>query len=80
MLWEALSWITALVEVIVVATAILGAGLVIATAGFWILSRILGRIAGPQIESDSAEYEEDHGDNAALVPIPPENPSSRPPN
>jgi hypothetical protein len=56
MLWDLLQWFVSLVEVIAVMAAILVIGLMIAMAAFWVLSRSLGKLAGPPDESDPNEY------------------------
>jgi len=58
-LWDLLQWFTSFVEVIAVITVILMAGLIIAMTAFWVLARILGRLAGPHIELDPDDYEID---------------------
>ena len=57
MLWEVLHFFVNVVEVAAVIASILIAGLVIATAVFRILSRCLGKLAGPPPGSDSYDDE-----------------------
>jgi hypothetical protein len=53
MLWDVLHFFTSLVEVVVAVALILIAGLMVAKFAFWILSRSLGKLAGPPARSDS---------------------------
>ena len=78
MLWEALQWFVSLGEVIAVMVAILMAGLFIAMTAFWVLSRILGTLAGAPVEADPNEFETDSGLEAALVPNAPDDASLPP--
>jgi hypothetical protein len=57
MLWDALHFFIGLVEVIVAIAFILTVGVTVAKIAFWILSRILGKLAGPPLESDPYEDE-----------------------
>jgi hypothetical protein len=57
MLWGALHFFIGLVEVIVAIALILTAGVTVAKIAFWILSRILGKLAGPIVESDPCKDE-----------------------
>jgi hypothetical protein len=59
MLWEAFQWFLSLIEVVAVLAAILGAGVSIAMAGFWVLSWSLSKFAAAAVEPDPEEYEMD---------------------
>jgi hypothetical protein len=67
MLWNALHFFIGLVEVILAITSILIAGVTVAKVAFWILSRSLGKLAGPPARSDSAE---DEMDDYIAIPSP----------
>jgi hypothetical protein len=64
MLWDALHFLVNLTEVIVSVALILIAGVTVAKIAFWILSRTLGKLAGPPAASDP--YEDEAGDYAAI--------------
>jgi hypothetical protein len=64
MLWDALHFFVNLVEVIVTVALILIAGVTVAKIAFWILSRSLGRLAGPPAGPDPCEDEA--GDYTAI--------------
>ena len=70
MMWELLHWFVSLVEFIIVMAIILVAGLMIAMAAFWILSRFLGKLSSAP-EPDPDEYEMDDSLPDALVSDPP---------
>jgi hypothetical protein len=72
MLWSALNFFIGLVEVTAAVASILIAGVTIAKIAFWILSRILGKLAGPPVGSDSYE---DEGDEYIIIPSPPDDTS-----
>ena len=69
MLWSAVNFFIGLVEVTVAVALILIAGVTIAKIAFWILSRILGKLAGPPVGSDSYE---DESDEYIIIPSPPD--------
>jgi hypothetical protein len=64
MLWDALHYFVNLVEVTVSVALILIVGVTVAKIAFWILSRGLGKLAGPPAGSDP--YEDEVGDYAAI--------------
>ena len=64
MLRDALHFLVNLLEVIVSVALILIVGVTVAKIAFWILSRGLGKLAGPSAASDS--YEDEAGDYAAM--------------
>jgi hypothetical protein len=64
MLWDALHYFANLVEVTVSVALILIVGVTVAKIAFWILSRSLGKLAGPPAVSDPSEDE--LGDYAAI--------------
>ena len=72
MLWNALHFFIGLVEVVGAIAVILIAGVMVAKVAFWILSRSLGKLAGPPVGSDS---DEDDVDECILVPGPPDDSS-----
>ena len=57
MLWGALHFFVNLVEVTVSVALILIVGVTVAKIAFWILSRSLGKLAGPPAVSDPSEDE-----------------------
>jgi hypothetical protein len=72
MLWDVLHFFTSLAEVIVAIALILIAGLMVAKFAFWILSRSLGKLAGPPARSDS---DPDEIDDYIATPSPPDDTS-----
>ena len=58
MLWEVFHFFVNVVEVIVSVALILIVGVMVAKVAFWIVSRTLGKLAGP--------IEDDVGDNPAV--------------
>jgi len=64
MLWDALHFLVNLTEVTVSVALILIVGVTVAKIAFWILSRTLGKLAGPPAGSDP--YEDEAGDYAAI--------------
>ncbi len=56
--------------------SILVAGLMVATVAFWILSRSLGKFAGPPTRSDAYEDEMDGYIAVKAIPIPPDDTST----
>jgi hypothetical protein len=75
MLWELLDWFVDLIEVIAVVVTVLGVGLSIAIAAFWVLSRSLSKLAGAP-EPDPDEYEMYDNVAAGIVPNPPDDASA----
>jgi hypothetical protein len=73
MLWDTLHFVISLVEVAVAIALILIAGVVIAKIAFWILSRSLGKLAGPREKSDP--YDDELDDYVALPSPPDDTPS-----
>ncbi len=61
MLSGALLWLVNLMEVVVVALAILLSGLIIGMAAFWALARVVGKLSGQTSTSDL--YEEEGAEN-----------------
>jgi uncharacterized membrane protein len=66
--WIVLHWLTALAEVIAVVAAILVLGLLIAVAGFWTISRILGRFEDAPLEPDPYDDEIDYDLKTPEIP------------
>jgi hypothetical protein len=60
MLWEVFHFFANLVEVIVSVALILIVGVTVAKIAFWIVSRTLGKLAGPPA------FEDDVGDHPAV--------------
>ena len=58
-MWEVFHFFVSFAEVVVVVASILIAGLIAAVGVFWILSRILGKVADPSEGSDSPDDEMD---------------------
>ena len=71
MMWGLLHWFISLVEFVIVMAIILVAGLMIAMAAFWVLSRFLGKLTSAPVEPDPDEYEMDESIPDALVSDPP---------
>jgi hypothetical protein len=76
---DAVGWLVGLTEATVVIAAILFIGLVVGTAGFWILGHFLRNLAGPPPELDPYEDEPEEMAGAEVSSIYPDedSPSSK---
>lgn len=64
-------WLAHLVEAVAVIAAILSIGAAIAIAAFWLLSRVIRRLAGPQLD-EPEEYDPRMDPNGGpIIPIQP---------
>lgn len=59
MLWTALQWLLNLLETMAVIAVILAIGAAIAVSAFWLLYRIVCKLAGSSVEAESYEYDID---------------------
>jgi hypothetical protein len=74
-LWIALQWLLNLLEAIAVIAVILAIGAAIAVSAFWLLYRIVCKLAGSCVEAESYEYDMDGYLGAtSVIPLIPDDP------
>jgi hypothetical protein len=66
---DAFAWVVGLLESVGAVAGILLAGAVIGVAAFWILTRSLSKLAGPDAQADLSEDELEEASDQEAVPV-----------